>query len=331
MSGHSERGYALLLAIAVIATLAFILASVAQIQAQTTATVARAQSEEEQTLAAETLAARTVFALLSSPTDPASALMGGAELRLDGRPYRARTDIGPVIVMVQDEAGLLNLNAGDEAAVSNLLTELEVAPAEATRMAGALADYVDEDDAVRLQGAEGAAYAAQGLPGPINRVLLVRWQALSVLGWRTRLDGPRRGVFWSLTATMPPQTALNVNTAPPAVLAAVLGDERAAEALLDRREAAPILDLAEVEALTGPNVRAAGVRLAAFPGRSFRLCFVFEGVGGLRSLERRIMLTDSDPERPFRVVYEQAGGDFGWRGRYREQDLQPFPLVPSAS
>lgn len=83
----------------------------------------------------------------------------------DGRPHR--WDFGGVQVDVRivDETGKLDLNAADPSLLASLMVVLGADPAQAERLAGAIADWRDPDDLGQLAGAtEDPQYAAAGLP-----------------------------------------------------------------------------------------------------------------------------------------------------------------------
>lgn len=87
----------------------------------------------------------------------------------DGRVDTLSFDDIEVKMSVTSEAAKINLNEVPNPALRRLLELSCVGESEATTIADRLADYLDEDDAHRLQGEEKPAYAARGLPyGPRN-------------------------------------------------------------------------------------------------------------------------------------------------------------------
>lgn len=165
-----------------------------------------------------------------------------------GRPRVMEIDRGRVTTRLVDLQGRFNLNwladPGDAAArrgFERLLARLDLPPA----LAVAVADHLRPDGPRNT-----AAYAARSIPvtvagGPV------------VLPEEIRLaDGMTPDIWHRLApfvAALPPDTALNVNTAPPEVLAALL--PRASEAALARligmQRAGPLPDLRPVTALAG--------------------------------------------------------------------------------
>jgi Type II secretion system (T2SS), protein K len=291
----------------VVALLSLVLLTVASVQSGLSPALRQQDAEVERARLAHGLAARVAFLLLTEPIGPRSILVGGQagetaamqgtrsasgaqlrELYLDGRSYAA----GEALVSVQDESGLLNLNAQDEAAIAGLLREVGVSGAQPARLAAALSDYVDEDDLTRPGGAEREVYRRAGRTAPTNRAIASRWAALGVLGWED-LDEDARDRLWRLSSVAP-ATGLNLNTAPAPVLRAVLGER--AETLLGQRRQGP---LESAEALTGVRTDAAGVVLALQPGQVFRLVVAFAERVGSREVESQLVVAAPGAERPF--------------------------------
>ena len=83
----------------------------------------------------------------------------------DGRPYRWDFNGVPVEVRIVDETGKVDLNVADQPLLAALMVALGADPAQAERLAGAIADWRDPDDLGQLVGAaEDPQYAAAGLP-----------------------------------------------------------------------------------------------------------------------------------------------------------------------
>jgi hypothetical protein len=228
-----------------------------------------------------------------------TARFEGDSMNLDGSWYRV-SGVPNASVSVQDEAGLFNLNGADQRGLAALLT---LGGEDGAALAATLMDYTDGDDLSRDRGAEARDYARAGLPPPADRPLFSRWQALEAMGWQSgRVD---RSPAWTWLAASPAETALNVNTAPAPVLEAVLGDRHRAAALIAQREATPIRDIAEVEALVAGTSRADGVTFAVAPASGFRVQAVFGSRGPRHGIERRLVLEGAEARRPFRWVEER--------------------------
>jgi general secretion pathway protein K len=140
---------------------------------------------------------------------------------------------GNVALTIEDAARRLDLGAPDLApAVRRLLRGLGLDPA----LADTLADWIDPDDTPRPHGAERAWYLAAHPPlVPANAPLGAVSQLRLVRGY----DAATLARLSPFVATAG-EHAVNPNTASLAVLAAWLGDETAARAMLARRARAPI-------------------------------------------------------------------------------------------
>ncbi|MEM7507892.1 MAG: hypothetical protein AAF415_14210 [Pseudomonadota bacterium] len=85
-------------------------------------------------------------------------------------------------ISIEDEEAKIDLNMVSPPTIRALLTRLGLPEAASTPLADAIADYRDADDLVRLNGAEGTAYDALGLPGPKNAPLESFAELTRVLG-----------------------------------------------------------------------------------------------------------------------------------------------------
>jgi general secretion pathway protein K len=321
---RNEAGYALILAAFVVALLALVLLAALHVQAGVSPALRQQAADVVRERASHNAAAHVAFMVLTEPVGPRSIVVGAVdeaapplqglrsgrgtpirELRLDGRLYR----FGEALVSIQDEAGLFNLNAGDDAALTALIQQAGLEAAAARRLAATLNDYVDGDDLTRAGGAESDAYTRARLPAPANAKLVTRWSAEAALDW-TAAPAEAREALWAATTVTPESGAVNLNTAPELVLLALLGDQRRVETLLQQRDAQPISSLEEDPAAAGVGTGAAGVGLATLPGATFRLVVSLPGSG--RGLESQIVLAAAEAERPYywreaRPVRAQTG------------------------
>lgn len=323
----AERGYALLLAIVVVAVLAFSVLAAARVAGDVNASSMRLR-ESGDLLAAENAATRVAFLLLTQDADGRAVRIGDAarwaatEFALDGRWYAVESAPG-LHVAVQDEAGLFDLNNPDQSGLASLL-QRGGAGAAAPALAAALADYVDGDDLVRDRGAERAEYTRAGMPVPADRPLVARWEALEVMGWRAqRMD---RSDVWDWLTASAPGSGININTAPQPVLEAMLDDARIAEALIARREASALTDFAELEGLIGAG-RVARGDFSLVPGREFRVRAVFGSRGARHGIERRVELGGEDATQPFMWVEQR---ELRLAPIRDDQAITSLSLAPSA-
>lgn len=131
----------------------------------------RAQAEAE--LAADSAARTVIYALVNRADGPIAA---------DGSVTAWRIGDAEVRVEVTSEHGRVDLNHAPADLLAALLAEAGAGPSEAERLAAAIADFADEDDALTPSGAERPDYAAAGLPGPKNAPIEQEAEILGVLG-----------------------------------------------------------------------------------------------------------------------------------------------------
>jgi DNA uptake protein ComE-like DNA-binding protein len=169
-------------------------------------------------------------------------------IALDDRAYLGP---GDTLIRLQDNRGLLNLNIVNDDRLDRFLNILG---APATRRAGlidALRDYIDDDDLKHLNGAEAGDYAAAGLPPPRNAKLVTPMEARRIYGWADVPQLWQDNLLPKLTTTGS-SLSLNPNTAPWQVLATIRGmTPEAAQAIIQARKSAPIVNVGQIEALTG--------------------------------------------------------------------------------
>jgi general secretion pathway protein K len=175
----------------------------------------------------------------------------GRELWASGLPA---TDIeqGRISGAIHDQQGLFNLNnlardgkssERDIAALKRLLAMLALR----TDLAEAIADWIDADSTPNPRGAEDADYLR--LPAPYRAAN----RPITALDDLLRVRGADEAVLARLrpfVTALPQRTQVNVNLAPPEVLAAVVEGLSLAEAqvLASNRSAAPFRDRDEFRA-----------------------------------------------------------------------------------
>ena len=320
---RADRGYVLFLAVIVVAGLALALLTVARVQADLAPQARAVAAAARASIAAEDAYARIAFLLLTETMGPRSLDLtaGRGEERvlfLDGRFYRADD---AVLVSVQDEAGLINLNASDEGAIAGALEHVGIGAGRASRLAAALADFTDEDDLVRANGAEAVESGEEGMPR--NVPLSWRWDVLNAPGWRDALDEDQREALWNFTTASARRDGINVNTAPLNVLRATLRDDRIAQAIVARRAQGAVRDLQELEALTANAPRVAGAGFAVSPGDAFRVSVVVGEERRRYFFERRIEIGEAVADAPVRWRDERRAQG----GAYRVEQYQ-FQALP---
>ncbi len=85
-------------------------------------------------------------------------------LLADGEVIEVNLPGGLVEITVSDESGKIDINGAREPLLARLLYSLEVEQPIADALADAIADFRDDDDLTRLNGAEDPDYVAAGLP-----------------------------------------------------------------------------------------------------------------------------------------------------------------------
>jgi general secretion pathway protein K len=159
-------------------------------------------------------------------------------------------DNGEIRGTITDAQGRLNINALavsgtaseiDRARIARLFTQ-RGGPAGAVN---AIADWIDDDTAPRMNGAEDAFYMARTVPGLAANAPVVRLAELS------NVPGIAPGTLAAVApfvTALPVGIAVNVNTAPPEVLAAVFGERSAdaAAAIIAARATRPFTTIADL-------------------------------------------------------------------------------------
>ena len=158
---------------------------------------------------------------------------------------------GEIRGAIVDAQGLLNLNAlglaGESAPERSRLARLFARVGAPAASADVVADWTDEDAVPREAGAEDAYYLEQSVPHLAPNAPMVRVAELTAAKGLT----PRAvAAVLPFVSALPQGTTVNVNTAPPEVLAAIVDDlapERI-EALLADRARKPFTTVAEFRA-----------------------------------------------------------------------------------
>ena len=207
---------------------------------------------------------------------------------------------------VQDLQGRFNLNwlitaSGDEfirspQAISQLTRLIEQTfpgEANASRLANEMADWLDSNNIVdNVEGAEDPEYRSRRTP---NMPAAHESELRALLSFRLT-DQPKDAMVWGLFTALPLGTTLNVNTAPPQVLDAVIGDvagAAAVQAVLQARKEEPITDINSMMQLGAFNGLSANVKndLASLLGVSseyFQVMVDVEVDGQLSRLVSRL-------------------------------------------
>jgi general secretion pathway protein K len=189
-------------------------------------------------------AAVSAIGLLDPWATPERLLPAGGRLSDGARYTLAARDLG----------ALLNVNRASELELRRFLTALAIDDGRSDRIAQAIADWRDPDDARRARGAEADAYLEAGSPvlpenGAFRRVEDLR----HVLGM-TEAVYERIAPLVSVAGT----GRVNLASAPVPVLAALPGMEPALiRTVLERRRAGPLGSIVELADDLPPDARAA--------------------------------------------------------------------------
>ena len=155
--------------------------------------------------------------------------------RADGTVYSMASGEGEVSIVINDEAGKIDLNAAPDELIQGLLVAVGLEEGEAQALTAAIADFRDADDETHLGGAEDAEYRAAGLAwGPKNKPFEAVEELHQVLGMTRQvyaLAAPGLTVHSR-------SKGVDVTVAPAIVLLALPGvDAEAVEAFTEQRQA----------------------------------------------------------------------------------------------
>jgi len=209
------------------------------------------------------------------------------------------TGNGRLIVRIEDEQGRFNLNRLSAGATSiegkrmqTLLGALQLDPA----LVAPLSDWIDHNqDAVGGAGAEDAYYTTLKPPYTARNGPLLSFAELALVkGFTPAIVARLRPVA---TVLPDPAIKVNINTAPPAVLAALdvrLADQFLVQRIVERRKTEPFTSVASLRALDGMQVFSESDldRLVTFSSNYFRVRSTGESGGVLQSAEALLYRVD---------------------------------------
>lgn len=278
---RDEAGFALVSALWILVLLSVIAAS-AIATSRTDRFVVRAsvRDAELRQIAAAGVALGIAAIAARNPNDP---------WPLDGTP-RTVSYAGYLLdVALQDEFGKVDLNAASEELLKAVIAASGVSDPEAERIADAIADWRDGDDARRLHGAEKEQYVEAGLPyAPRNGAFESVAELGQVLGVSRALVervAPLLTVYSRRSAVDP--------TAAPAPLRRVLADLAAGV------PGAQIGTRAEATQSAATGGAATTAALVDLTGRAFTVTAALQ-TNARRTARATIRFT-GDPRRPFWV------------------------------
>ena len=156
--------------------------------------------------------------------------------KADGTTNTVISPGGEIEISLQDELGRIDLNTAPQELMQALFASTDMDDDAAGALADAVADYRDEDDLVRLNGAEARDYRAAGLRHePKNAPFEAIEELRLVLGMSEAIYREVRGMV-TVHSRRP---WVNLDTAPADVLLALPGlDEATRDRFLENRDAA---------------------------------------------------------------------------------------------
>ena len=223
---------------------------------------------------------------------------GDGELEANGAVYAG---LGGARFALQDEGGLVSVNAPRSGHFQALLAHAGLTASEIERIVARVEDYIDSDDTLTMGGAERYDYRRQGEPPPLNWIMSSPLELRRVLGVDEAIP-PERWRALRPLLTMRPVYSYNFNTMRPEVLALLLGlDERGVRRLVEEREKTPILRLGQVALLSGRHLDIDEMELRTLPSRFVRVSVWHEGDGS--RILTGIALTPLGESAPWQMDY----------------------------
>jgi general secretion pathway protein K len=198
---------------------------------------------------------------------------------------------------IADAQARLNVNAlGDTGAratvaharLERLFRQRGVAPATVD----AIADWIDSDDTTRPGGAEDGYYSAQNPPSLAANAPIARGVELADVRGVT---AEALSALAPFIAALPRATPVNVNTAPPEVLAAIVDEANPAaiSALVSNRAQKPYTTVAEFRARLPQGIRLANEEALAVSSDYF-IVTIEARQGGTFARARALLRRGSD-------------------------------------
>lgn len=251
--------------------------------------------------------------------DGFTALPVGNEIHLDSTPYQG---LGTVRFALQDDRGLISLNWAPSAIRFGFYESLGIASDQWDGMDAKRLDYQDADDLHRLNGAERDEYRKLGMIPPTNRTLATPLEFRRILGWNAALASLDDAQLLSIL-TMTRGADLNINTAPPQVLALLPGiaPETAAR-MVELRKSAPFISTYQAQQNFGIGAMFEdGLALFAKPSGNLIL---WDRHSGTRRLLHWTLTPYEVDGPPWRIDYEVILP----RGKESDQAVVGTPSTP---
>jgi hypothetical protein len=320
-SRDRQQGFILVLALVIIAAIAFGAAVLGQWASNALAEAAAMKDQAEAERAILSARAELIYEFssnflsargleLSSPeaakeqrqqlNTPFTArdIHGDRILKVDGSSYLL--DDG-LIMTIQDARGLLNINLATDQDLSRLLAHYGVPQEYHQTLINRLLDYKEPGDLVRLNGAKRQQYIEARRPPPTGQPLITPYQARSVLGWDLYPSLWRDPGLTDLTSSGL-VVGLNVNTAPTELLGTLfeIPDDQL-QRLSDARQSVVLQSGNDLLNFGARALIPDPMRFLSFPADTYIVSFY-----GRNMARKRVMslaLTPSDMTQPYRIDY----------------------------
>lgn len=241
---------------------------------------------------------------------------------IDGHPYLMSAE-APVVVRLQDAAGLINVSRLEGEGWRRVMRELGATASGADLVHPRFVDYTDTDSLRQPNGAESESYPPGGPP---NRPLRRPSEVLSVLGMRETVDPARWRAMRDEITSIPVGVDLNINTATQKTLETTYGlSSSAAAAVIRSRSGAPFSSIQDFAAISGLQGLSPDDTALFFPNGEFRL--LIHDSRSAWVYRARIILTPYDLEQPFWI--DQTELSEAPRRRMAEiSDVNGIPYAP---
>jgi len=320
---QSQCGYVLIMVLAALALIAVVAARFAQRIDELRVQTAALQDHAQQQLAIGNATTAALYVVTTRSVGPAG--FGPSlepDIRADGRIYRLPSGAE---IQVQDQRGLMPLNAFDRPQMARLLQGFGLSAQDTDSWIDILLDYEDTDNFKRLNGAEAPEYEALGLPPPRNDWLVSVRELNRMPGWMAR---PAVVEAIQRISSTGRQAVLNPNTAPLPLLGALVPIAAPGQLeLFDTlRRRTPFLSGAAAQRATGLALDRDDYVFHIGP--AFRL--TVSAAGSTNAVQYNVVLVPGGLQAPWLI--SEAHPDHRTDLRDTPDRATPFPLaVPAAS
>ena len=264
---------------------------------------------------------------------------GDGEITVTNEVYAG---LGNTLFSVQDELGLASVNSPLSPVFRAILAGVGIPRQNVELIVARMADYVDVDTTLSLNGAERFEYEVRGLFPPPNWIMASPLEARRVLGVG-ELITPEQWRRLAPILSMRQATGYNFNVMPPPVLSAVVGlPESAMLPVVEARREMPIWTLNRLAMLTGVHLDLDEMSVVKYPSDYLRISTWNPQAGALH--RTGIELTPFGERAPWRKDYaytepvpvvappppdEQPEPDRRARSRNDDEEDDSLPRAPS--